>query len=159
MATPSRLTRSGDFRFALIASTILPEERGGQSGVWKKYQIASLFYLTAGDAASKPVIAAGDVTTTAQGQSKLALRIDNPGNAHARLDGEIEITGAGAGPLTLPIGNLVVLHEGTRDYAVEFDRPLPPDAKISVRLENTFAPQAEGAKESLPVYSVKTGAP
>jgi P pilus assembly chaperone PapD len=113
-----------------------------------------LFYLTAGDAASKPVIASGGITTSAEGKSQLALRIDNPGNAHARLDGEIKVTGAGAGPLTMPIGNLVVLHEGTRDYAVDFDQPLPAGAKIDVKLENTFAPQIEGATESLPVYTL-----
>ena len=33
MSAPIRISREGDYRFALIASTLLPEEREGQSGV------------------------------------------------------------------------------------------------------------------------------
>ncbi len=159
MATPSRLSRSGDFRFALIASTVLPEERGGTSGVWKKYQLASLFYLTAGDAKSAPTITASKIATNTDGAHMIDLRFENAGNSHARLEGEVEITSAGASPVTMPIGNLVVLHESAREYSVMLDKPLPPDAKINVKLQNIFAPQIEGAVETLPVYSMSAGAP
>jgi P pilus assembly chaperone PapD len=136
MATPSRLERSGDFRFALLASTVLPEERGGQSGVWKKYQIASLFYLTAGDATSSPTITNSGLTVTPEGKTKIDLRIENDGNAHARLEGSIEIKGADGARQSIPVGNLVVLNE--------------------VRLDNIFAPQSEGAIETLAPYKVET---
>jgi P pilus assembly chaperone PapD len=153
-ATPSRLERSGDFRFALIASTVLPEERGGGSGVWKKYQLASLFYLTAGDAKSSPVITRSGVSVTPEGGQAIDLRIENGGNAHARLEGTIEISGAN--PQSLPIGNLVVLHGGARDYSLPLTAPLSADAKIEVKLENIFAPQIEGATETLPSHTVAT---
>jgi P pilus assembly chaperone PapD len=156
MATPSRLERSGDFRFALLASTVLPEERGGQSGVWKKYQIASLFYLTAGDATSSPTITNSGLTVTPEGKTKIDLRIENDGNAHARLEGSIEIKGADGARQSIPVGNLVVLNEGARDFSAELVEPLPANADIEVRLDNIFAPQSEGAIETLAPYKVET---
>ena len=66
-AATMRVAREGDYRFALIASTILPESREGQSGVWKKYQIASLFYLTMGDAVSTPQVKGADLTIREDG--------------------------------------------------------------------------------------------
>lgn len=156
MATPSRLQRSGDFRFALLASTVLPEERGGQSGVWKKYQIASLFYLTAGTAASTPLIVDSGLSLTEAGQTSIDLHIENKGNAHARLEGNVQIDSGSSESIIIPVGNLVILNEGVRDYRVALDAPLPEDAIVSVRLDNIFAPQMEGERETLPTYSVKT---
>lgn len=154
MATPSRLERSGDFRFALLASTVLPEERGGQSGVWKKYQIASLFYLTAGKAESTPTITNSGITATPDGKTQIDFRVENSGNAHARLEGSIEIRGADGARQTLPVANLVVLNDAARNYTAELVDPLPSNAKIEVRLDNIFAPQVEGATETLAPHPV-----
>ncbi len=156
MATPSRLNRSGDFRFALLASTVLPEERGGQSGVWKKYQIASLFYLTAGAANSKPEIIDSGLTVTETGETSIDLQIINPGNAHARLKGTVQIDSADGETQSIPVGNLVVLNEGVRDFRLPLEAPLPDDAVVSVHLDNIFAPQMENEMETLPTYQVKT---
>lgn len=153
MTTPTRLQRSGDFRFALLASTILPEERTGQSGVWKKYQIASLFYLTAGPANSEPVITNSQIVTAEDGSNRLELQIDNSGNAHARLNGYIEIEDGGE-PETIEIGNLVVLDQARRNYVTRLPEGLAEDAKIEVKLHNTFAPQANGGAITLPPYLV-----
>lgn len=153
MATPTRLSRSGDFRFALLASTVLPEERSGQSGVWKKYQIATLFYLTTGSAKSEATITAGAVNVTDEGVRNLHLDIENNGNAHARLQGVIEITSSGETE-TVPVSNLVVLHEGRRDYVTRLPDDTPSNASILVRLDNIFAPQTNGDALSLPPFSV-----
>lgn len=155
MATPSRLNRSGDFRFALLASTILPEERDGQSGVWKKYQIATLFYLTTGPAKSDPQITSSQVVSTESGINQLELKLENPGNAHARLQGVIEI-GGGLDPETVNIANLVVLHDADRNYVTRLPEGTPLDAEISVKLDNTFAPQANSGRLTLPPYRVPT---
>lgn len=141
MSAPMRTTREGDFRFALIASTILPEERSGQSGVWKKYQIASLFYLTMGNAESKPEIKAANLSLDETGAPALDLTFENDGNAHARLRGEVEITGDTGEPLVMPINNLVVLNEGRRDLTMPLTGDLPANPSIKVALENIFAPQ------------------
>ncbi len=153
MATPTRLSRSGDFRFALLASTVLPEERAGQSGVWKKYQIATLFYLTAGSAKSEAAITNGSVSVSETGARNLHLGIENSGNAHARLQGVIEINAGGASE-SVPISNLVVLHEGRRDYVTRLPDDLPDNASIEVRLSNIFAPQTNGETLALPPFSV-----
>lgn len=154
IAAPARLERSGDFRFALLASTVLPEERTGGSGVWKKYQIASLFYLTTGDANSEPEITGSGLTVTPEGEAMVGLRIENDGNAHARLEGSIEITGSNIEPQTLAIANLVVLDQGARNYRAALGIPLPENPEIKVTLENIFAPQSEGQREPMPIYQV-----
>ena len=140
MAAPIRINREGDYRFALIASTLLPEERAGQSGVWKKYQIASLFYLTMGDASSQPEITQAKVDTTEDGEQAVVFNVENTGNAHARLRGEVEISGEGKS-ITEPISNLVVLHDGVRKYRLPLVEDLPANPEIKVTLENIFAPQ------------------
>ena len=141
MAAPIRIDREGDFRFALIASTLLPEERSGQSGVWKKYQIASLFYLTMGDAESNPEITSATLTKSAEGEQAVVFDLENYGNAHARLRGEIKISGDSGNTITEPISNLVILHEGTRKYRMPLTSDLPTNPEVKVTLENIFAPQ------------------
>lgn len=152
MATPMRVDREGDFRFALIASTILPESRDGQSGVWKKYQIASLFYLTIGDATSSPEIKGADLETREDGVQQIEIDIANEGSAHARLRGEATITGDGADPVTIPIANLVVLDEATRSYKIPLDAELPFNPRLQLTLENIFAPQTNSGSLQLPVF-------
>jgi hypothetical protein len=141
MSTPMRTSREGDFRFALIASTLLPEQRSGQSGVWKKYQIASLFYLTIGEAESKPEITQATLTTSPEGEQAILFDIENSGNAHARLRGEITITGDDGNEIVSDIENLVVLHEAKRQYKVPLTETLPANPQVTVALENIFAPQ------------------
>ncbi len=141
MAAPIRVDREGDFRFALIASTLLPEERSGQSGVWKKYQIASLFYLTMGEAESKPQIKQASLTKSPEGEQAIVFDLANTGNAHARLRGEVEITGDTGEAIKQPINNLVVLHEATRKYKLPLAQDLPANPQVKVVLENIFAPQ------------------
>ena len=155
IATPTRLARSGDFRFALIASTILPEERSGQSGVWKKYQIATLFYLTTGPAESAPLITGGEVVGNEDGSNSLHLNFQNEGNAHARLEGVIEVTD-GLKSETMPISNLVVLHEAERNYVTPLPEGTADDAKIEVKLHNIFAPQTNNGAVTLAPYRVPT---
>jgi len=154
MAAPARLERSGDHRFALLASTVLPEERAQGSGVWKKYQIATLFYLTAGDASSDPVIKSSGLVMTPEGEAEVGLRIENPGNAHARLEGVVELSAPGAEPQSFDIANLVVLDGGARNYRVPVGELASDATDIKVRLTNIFAPQADGGQAYLPVHSV-----
>lgn len=142
MAAPIRVDRQGDYRFALIASTLLPEERAGQSGVWKKYQIASLFYLTMGDAESHPEIKQAALTVSADGEQALTFDLENTGTAHARLRGEIEISGDDGATIKEPISNLVVLDDATRTFSLPLTQDLPTNPEVRVTLENIFAPQS-----------------
>ncbi len=154
MAAPIRVEREGDYRFALIASTLLPEERAGQSGVWKKYQIASLFYLTMGDAESHPEISEAVLTMSPDGEQALTFDLANTGNAHARLRGQIEISGDSGETITEPVSNLVVLDAATRTYSLPITQDLPTNPEVRVTLENIYAPQsATGAVMLTPFTS------
>lgn len=154
MAAPIRVEREGDYRFALIASTLLPEERAGQSGVWKKYQIASLFYLTMGDAESHPEISQAVLTMSPDGEQSLTFDLANTGNAHARLRGQIEISGDAGETITEPVSNLVVLDDATRTYSLPITQDLPTNPEVRVTLENIYAPQsATGAVMLTPFTS------
>ena len=152
-ATDSDSGGEGDYRFALIASTLLPEERSGQSGVWKKYQIASLFYLTMGDAESAPEVTTATVTKSADGETAVVFDLENSGNAHARLRGDIEITGDSGETISEAISNLVVLHDGTRKYKLPIAGALPENPQVKVTLENIFAPQASGGAVMLEPFT------
>lgn len=153
MSTPVRLQRSGDFRFALLASTILPEERGGGSGVWKKYQLASLFYLTAPGSESKPEVVNSSISVDETGRPVVGVRIENQGNSHARLEGQIEVQSGEGEASVLPIGNLVVLDGGARNYVVPLESAASDDVEIKVELTNIHAPQAAGGVVELPTWS------
>jgi hypothetical protein len=142
MSAPIRIDRQGDYRFALIASTLLPEERSGQSGVWKKYQIASLFYLTMGNGESKPEITAATLTRSAEGDQALVFEVENSGNAHSRLRGEIEISGDSGETIRAPVNNLVVLHEASRKYSLSLPGTVPTNPELRVTLEDIHAPQS-----------------
>jgi len=153
IAAPARISDAGDYRFALLASTILPEERGGGSGVWRRYQLASLFYVTTGDAESRPEIVGSGVSVDEAGHAVVGLRIGNDGNAHARLNGDIEIT-VGDELTSLPVGNVVVLDGGTRNFRAPLNTPLADGAEITVKLTNSFAPQVDGAVKTLEPFPI-----
>lgn len=154
IAPPARLEASGDFRFALLASTVLPEKRDAGAGVWRKYRLASLFYLTAGDAKSAPEIASASLAVGEDGAPSVGLRIENSGNAHARLNGELQVSTRSGGTERLPISNLVVLDEAARNYQLAIPHPVEDVSGLRVYLTNTFAPQVEGAVIELPAHDI-----
>lgn len=155
LSTPARVSTTGDHRFALIASTILPEERNAGSGVWKRYQLASLFYLTLGDSNSEPEITSSGITIDEAGQPLLGLRIENSGNAHARLDGTVEVKTRDGETVDHEIGNLVVLDGAARNYQLPLSVDINDSTAISVKLENTFAPQYQSGFDVLAPYAVE----
>lgn len=154
MVVPARLPSAGDHRFALLASTILPEERGAGSGVWKRYQLASLFYLTVGESESAPEITSSTIAVDEEGRESVAMRVENDGNAHARLEGVIEIEKMSGDVVTQPIANLVVLDGAARNIAFPLETSLADSRSIQVKLENTFAPQYANGFDALEPHSV-----
>ncbi|MEM7767965.1 MAG: hypothetical protein AAF253_10830 [Pseudomonadota bacterium] len=152
MSVPARVDGPGDYRFALLASTILPEERNAGAGVWRRYQLATLFYVTTGDAESHPEVVSSGVSVDDAGAAVVALRLENEGNAHARLNGAVEVI-VGDETTEYAIGNVVVLDKGARNLQVPLTEALPADAGIRVVLENSFEPQSNIGVRSLdPVH-------
>jgi len=150
MVAPTRIAASGDHRFALIASTILPDERASEPGVWKKYQLASLFYLNVGPSESRPVVLSGELVEFPSERTELVLKLGNEGDAHARLEGEVEVKTADGRSLgTAPVSNFVVLDRAERFLSLNFPALVPADAMIEGRLENPFVPQNESGVMTL----------
>lgn len=140
MITPAKLAHGGDYRFAVLASVVLPDDA---TGLLKRHDVTSLFYVTAPPAESAPAVRDIRLTGRPGGGPALELLIDNSGNAHARLEGRVRIEGKGK-PLSVPVSNLVVLGESQRSFTIPLDGPLPERAQVSVHFDNIFAPQAEG---------------
>ncbi|WP_084419458.1 fimbrial biogenesis chaperone [Henriciella litoralis] len=150
--TPESLERSGDHRFALLASAILPETRGGQSGVWRKHDIASLFYLTTDPATSDPAVRDARLSIGADGTQEVDLLVENTGTAHARLEGTVTISGEGD-DISIPIANLVVLNGGSREFTAPIPEDLPSNPQVTVDFENVFAPQNPSKSARVKTYS------
>ena len=145
ISVPFKLKNKGDHRFALLATTMLPEldERGDVSGVWNRYQLASLFYLTLTPSESTPKIES--VNFDASNGKSLKFEINNKGDAHARLKGNAYFKnekGETVGELPL---STVVLDQSKRDYVVNLETVEGLEEgqsyKIDFDLKNSFAPQ------------------
>ncbi len=143
IAAPYKIQDKGDHRFALLATTMLPElnDRGEASGVWNRYQLASLFYLTLTPSESLP-----EVTSLVlnKRESLLTMEIKNSGDAHARLQGAAKVKNTAGDLISETPLNAVVLDGGERTYNVKLDKISELEAgsyKIDVDLNNTFAPQ------------------
>ena len=144
ISTPFKIKDKGDHRFALLATTLLPEldKRGDVSGVWNRYQLASLFYLTLTPSSSLPVVeSAGFVAGDAP---SLTFKIKNTGDAHARLMGTALIKDAGGEVVSETPLSTVVLDNHTRKYDVKIVAPdglQPGEYSVDIDMTNTFAPQ------------------
>jgi hypothetical protein len=157
IATPYKIENKGDHRFALLATTLLPEldERGDVSGVWNRYQLASLFYLTLTPSESHPVVQSvaynsGDVPS-------LTMKIANAGDAHARLQGMATIKDASGEVVSETPLSTVVLDRHERQYEVNIVEPenlSPGKYTIDFELNNTFAPQNKFRSTDVSVTSI-----
>ena len=152
LSTPEQLARTGDHRLALLVSSVLKDE----TGQWQKSQIASLFSLTAGDAISRPKINGSRLTVTADGEPAIGLELVNTGNAHARLDGVIEVRSGAETVFTKMLRDVIVPDDGARSLLIRLDQPLPENPEIEIRLKNRFAPQTKRGEKLLPAHKVIT---
>jgi len=141
---PYKTQGTGDRRFALLATTILPsvEERGEESGVWNRYQLASLFYLTLTPAKSLPKITSVEMDEL--NPTKITMQIENPGDAHARIMGDALVKDSSGETLAKAPLNVVVLDDAERTYELNMQALSALDKgdyKIEFDIQNSFAPQ------------------
>lgn len=153
ISTPARVADTGDHRFALLATTRLPDDRGGVSGVWSKYQLASLFYVTFRPASSEPVITSVEPMTESPG---LTVAVRNDGDAHARLQGEAIVRDAAGEIVTEVEVNSVVLDRSERAIQLAMPVGAIPSGSYTVdfNIRNSFAPQNGFRPVNVPVDSV-----
>ncbi len=143
ISVPYKLKHKGDHRFALLATTLLPatDERGDVSGVWNRYQLASLFYLTLTPSSSNPVVSNVLINDSKQ----ITMSIRNDGDAHARLKGAALIKDKTGETIAEAPISAVVLDQATRNYVLNLNGleglNSGQDYKIEFDLKNTFVPQ------------------
>ena len=158
ISAPFKIDNKGDHRFALLATTMLPEldERGEASGVWNRYQLASLFYLTLTPSQSLPEVTS--VALNPADNSVVTMEIKNSGDAHARLQGNAYVKDAAGDVVAETPLNAVVLDGGERTYNIKLEDVSDLEAgayKIDFDLNNTFAPQNKFRAMDVDVSSVE----
>ena len=122
IATPAVDIEQGDYRTAVVVSTVLPskEERKQQKGIWNRYQIASVFYVNVADAESDARIDQVAFENINPGQSaRLKLDLTNEGLAHARVKGDVRVLDATGNAVTTQTLEAVVLDESSRTAFVD----------------------------------------
>ena len=141
---PVKVADKGDHRFALLATTLLPEldKRGDISGVWNRYQLASLFYLTLTPSSSTPVVKS--VAYKSGDAPMLTMKIQNEGDAHARLQGLATIKNAAGETVSETPLSTVVLDRHSRTYDVKIvdgENITAGEYSVEFDMNNIFAPQ------------------
>jgi len=160
---PYKIKYKGDHRFALLATTLLPalDERGDVSGVWNKYQLASLFYLTLTPSESTPVIS--NVAFSNTDKSMLTMTIKNDGDAHARLKGTAFVKNTAGDTIAEMPMSAVVLDQGERNYVMRFDdlEGIETGEKYSIdfKVNNSFSPQNKFKSTPVVIQSIDYQAP
>ncbi len=154
---PYKIKEKGDHRFALLATTMLPEldDRGEVSGVWNRYQLASLFYLTLTPSKSLPEVTSVALSSTEPGL--VTMQIKNDGDAHARLQGTAVLKDNEGEVLAETPLNAVILDGGKRTYNITLKDMAELDTgdyTIDFDLNNTFAPQNKFRATNVPVDSL-----
>ncbi|MCF6220868.1 MAG: hypothetical protein L3J65_07125 [Robiginitomaculum sp.] len=163
ISVPYKVKHKGDHRFALLATTLLPalDERGDTSGVWNKYQLASLFYLTLTPSESTPVVSNVAVSNT--DKNTVTMTIKNAGDAHARLKGTAFIKDkSGETVAEMPM-SAVVLDQGVRNYVMRLDEVEGVTSgnsyTIDFKMNNSFVPQNKFRSTPVDIQSIQYHAP
>ena len=156
ITAPFKIKEKGDHRFALLATTRLPDDRGETSGVWNKYQLASLFYLTTLPSKSLPIIETQVVSNSEA--NMVTMAIENEGDAHARLKGHAIIKNQNGETVDkLPVSTVVLNHH-KRTLGVNLSSSEKTVAgetyKVDFDLKNSFAPQNKFKTTEVPAKSV-----
>lgn len=156
ITAPFKIKEKGDHRFALLATTRLPDDRGEASGVWNKYQLASLFYLTTLPSKSLPVIETQVVNNDST--NMVTMAIENEGDAHARLKGHAIIKNKDGETVDkLPVSTVVLNHH-KRKLGVNLSSSEKTVAgetyQVDFDLKNSFAPQNKFKTTDVPAKSV-----
>lgn len=154
ISAPYKIKNKGDHRFALLATTMLPEldARGEVSGVWNRYQLASLFYLTLTPSKSLPEVTS--VVLHPDNPKMVTMKIKNDGDAHARLQGTAFVKDTEGEIVAETPLNAVVLDGGKRTYNITLKEMAELESgqyTIDFDLNNTFVPQNKFRAADVPV--------
>lgn len=158
ISVPYKVEDKGDHRFALLATTLLPEldKRGNTSGVWNRYQLASLFYLTMTPSESLPEVTS--VAINEADPSVITMEIKNEGDAHARLGGSVLVKDDSGEIVSETPINAVILDKAERTYNVKLENHSELTAgkkyTIDFDMNNLYAPQNKFRSMDVSVDSI-----
>lgn len=155
IAVPVKLESLKERRVAILVSTLLPseQERLKHRGVWNRWQVSSLFYLTPANKDVKsdkivpvaPSVAISPSTPRFVGD-KLVIPTDinNSAPHHLRLEGTIDITNsAGSVVHKSTFTNVILANREVKGLDISTDWPesLPQgDYNIVMKASNIFSP-------------------
>lgn len=147
-----------DYRMALVVDTHLPpkeirekiEKEGGNKGIWTKYQVTSLFYLTVPPAKASLLAQSGKLVWK-EGKPVVEVVLHNNGDTHARLQGQLELQDAtGKVAHTIEIRDVVIIEQQTQTVQLglgELDKLPPGEYTVHLKAEK---PALETAQEYQP---------
>ncbi len=146
LAVPVLVDKAGERKMGILISTLLPsnDKRPEKSGVWNRYQVASLFYVALPGAEEKQtVVTSVDLQDKASIVPIVEFTAENPGDYHARLKGELALRNQeGKQVLKLPVEGVLTAKQ-TRSFRIPVkydDKDIPAgDYKVDLYLENSFS--------------------
>ncbi len=167
MSVPVILGKAGERKLGILISTLLPsnDKRPEKSGVWNRYQVASLFYLAIPGAEEElPIIHNVALQDMASVMPVVEFTAENPGDYHSRLKGHLALKNKeGEKVLKLPVEGVLTAKQ-TRQFKIPVkfgDKTIPAgnykvelDLEDSFRLDENSERQAVVIKSKMPVITV-----
>lgn len=167
IAVPVKIDKAGERKMGILISTLLPssEKRPDTSGVWNRYQVASLFYVALPGAEEKPAVV---TSVTLQDKASIVPVVEytvaNPGDYHVRLKGHLALKNQeGKHVLKIPVSGVLTANQ-TRSFKMPIKLAgkalLAGDYKVDLQLENSFSlnknarNQAALIKAEMPIITV-----
>jgi P pilus assembly chaperone PapD len=164
---PIKINNVGERRMGILISTMLPakNKRPDGSGVWNRYQIASLFYVALPGAEQKtPVVTSVALTDQVSLVPVVEFTVENPGDYHARLKGQLVLIDKEHKQVfEMPVEGVLMARQ-TRSFKLPVmldDSGLSGGQyKVGLKLENSFSVgdnasnQVAVAKVEMPTVTV-----
>ncbi len=160
MSVPVILDEAGERKLGILISTLLPsnDKRPEKSGVWNRYQVASLFYLAVPGADEElPVIRSVMLQDMASLEPVVEFTAENPGDYHSRLKGHLILKSKdGERVLKLPVEGVLTAKQ-TRRFKIPVklsDKNLPAgEYSVELDVEDSFRLDENGARQAVLIQS------
>ncbi len=145
LSVPIKVDKAGESKLGILISTLLPanEQRSATSGVWNRYQVASLFYVAVPGGDEKlPIVTSVSLQNKASVTPVIEFTAENPGDYHARLKGKLTLSNkAGKQVFAMPVeGVLMAKQARSFKLPVKLDASNLPagDYTVDLKLEDSF---------------------
>ena len=151
---PIKIEHAGERKMSILISTLLPSKKNREetSGVWNRFQVASLFYLALPGAEEKPLVV-NNISLQDKASIKPIINytIENPSDYHARLKGFLALKNKqGKHVFKMPVEG-VLMSKQTRHFTIPIelkDKQLPAgEYQVDFELKNSFSLESKGVNK------------